>query len=126
MFVRKLKSKNSKVYIQVVDKSSGKYRVVKSFGGTTSKTEEIQLTVKANEWIKQQTGIREFDFTNTDNVILNLVDSISSMTRVGYELLLGRIFDEIGFSCIQDTLFRELVIGQVAFPKSKLKTKKYL
>ena len=126
MFVRKLKSKNSKVYIQVVDKSSGRYRVVKSFGGVTSKADEIRFVAKANEWIKQQRGISEFDFTDTDSVILNLVDSISSMKRVGYELLLGRIFDEIGFNCIQDVLFRELVIGRVAFPKSKLKTKEYL
>ena len=30
MYVRELKSKNGKTYVQVVDKSSGKYKVVKN------------------------------------------------------------------------------------------------
>lgn len=126
MFVRKLKSKNSKIYIQVVDKSTGKYRVIKSFGGVTSKTAEELLVSKAERWIKEHNGLKEFDFTGLDSTLESLVDSISSLKRVGYELLLGRIFNEIGFNRVQDDLFRELVIGRVAFPKSKLKTREYL
>jgi hypothetical protein len=33
VFIRKLKSSKGKVYIQVIDKSSGTYIVVRSFGG---------------------------------------------------------------------------------------------
>src|SRR5690606_34672147 len=126
MFVRKLKSKNSKIYIQVVDKSTGKYRVIKSFGGVTSKTAEELLVSKAERWIKEHNGLKVFDFTGLDSTLESLVDSISSLKRVGYELLLGRIFNEIGFNRVQDDLFRELVIGRIAFPKSKLKTREYL
>ncbi len=126
MFVRKLKSKNSKIYIQVVDKSTVKYRVIKSFGGVTSKTAEELLVSKAERWIKEHNGLKVFDFTGLDSTLESLVDSISSLKRVGYELLLGRIFNEIGFNRVQDDLFRELVIGRIAFPKSKLKTREYL
>ena len=47
------------------------------------------------------------------------------MKRIGYDLLLGRIFDSIGFNKIKDDYFRKLVLARVAFPKSKLKTKEY-
>lgn len=126
MFVRKLKSKNSKVYIQVVDKSSGRYRVVKSFGGATTKCEEDKLAKKAAAWIKDQSGLYEFDFSNVDSIFEGFINSIRSMKRVGYDLLLGGIFDEIGFNQIKDDLFKDLVIARIAFPRSKLKTKDYL
>jgi hypothetical protein len=48
MFVRRLKSKNEKIYIQVVDKSSGKY-IVKSNIGLSydeKKIEELIIRVK--------------------------------------------------------------------------------
>jgi transposase len=126
MFVRRLKSKNSKTYFQVVDKSSGRYRVVKSFGSASTKTEEEELANKAEAWIRDQTGLTEFDFSNVDSIFEGFIDSITCMKRVGYDLLLGRIFDEIGFNQIRDDLFRDLVIARIAFPKSKLKTKDYL
>ena len=48
------------------------------------------------------------------------------MTHVGFDYLLGRIFDEIGFNTINDELFKQLVICRIAYPKSKLKTTQYL
>ena len=126
MFIRRLKSKNGKTYIQVVDKSSRRYRVVKSFGGAKDTDEEEILLGKATEWMKRQSGLAEFDFSDIDAVFESFIDSITSLKRVGYDLLLGKIFDEIGFNRVEDDLFRELVIARVAFPKSKLKTKDYL
>lgn len=40
---------------------------------------------------------------------------------MGIELVLGKIFDEIGFNQVQDELFRDLVLYRLVFPKSKLK-----
>ncbi len=48
------------------------------------------------------------------------------MTVQGTELLLGKIFDEIGFNKIKDDLFRQLVIARLCYPVSKLKTTDYL
>ena len=102
------------------------HKVLKSFGGSTEITELKPLLDKAQEWINQYTGVREFDFANTDFFVEQFFDSITSIKRVGYDLLLGRIFIEIGFDKIKDNYFRELVLARVAFPKSKLKTTEYL
>jgi transposase len=126
VFIRKLKSSNGKVYIQVVDKSTGSYKVLKSFASYSTNDELESLLKEAQAWINNHTGVQEFDFSNTDAVIEQFFDSITSMKRVGYDLLLGRIFDEIGFDKIEDKYFRELVIARVAFPKSKLKTTEFL
>ena len=126
MFLRKLKSKNGKTYLQVVDKSSGKYKVLKSFGGTDSEEKLNQLVRRAKNWIDLQLGTKEIDFSNSDELIEKFVGSISQMKRVGFDHLLGRIFDEIGFDRIDDELFKQLVICRIAYPKSKLKTTQYL
>ncbi len=42
------------------------------------------------------------------------------------ELLLGAIFNEIGFNAIRNFTFRELVTDRLCFPVSKLKTTDYL
>lgn len=126
VFIRKLKSPNGKTYVQVVDKSTGRYKVLKSFGSCSSISMLAPLITKAQQWIDQQSGIQEFDFSNTDVFVEQFFDSIVSMKRVGYDLLLGRLFNEIGFDKINDEYFRELVLARVAFPKSKLKTIEYL
>lgn len=126
MFIRKLKSPNGKTYIQVVDKSNGKYNVVKSFGSYKNESEHQQLFSRAQDWINNHSGALELDFSNTDFYIDQFFSSITSMKRVGYDLLLGRIFDQIGFNTIKDEFFRELVLARVAFPKSKLKTTEFL
>lgn len=77
-------------------------------------------------WIKKKTGAVELDFSNSQATIQSVLDNIESLQRVGYDLLLGRIFDEIGFNKISEPYFRELVMARIAFPKSKLKTAKFL
>jgi hypothetical protein len=41
-------------------------------------------------------------------------------------LLLGKIFDSIGFNQIPNMLFKQLVLARLSFPLSKLKTTDYL
>ena len=128
MFIRKLRSPNGKLYVQVVDKSSGKYKVVKSFGSCADDNINglSALMHKAQEWLGNHSHLQELDFTNSDASVEIFFDSILSMKRVGYDLLLGGIFNDIGFNKVKDEYFRELVIARVAFPKSKLKTTEYL
>lgn len=45
---------------------------------------------------------------------------------LGPEIILGKLFNEIGFNCIKDELFRHLVIARLVYPVSKLKTIDYL
>jgi len=126
MFIRPLKSKNGKTYIQVVDKSSGKYKVIKSFGGSDSLTEQSKLKKKAQDWINNYKGNQEFDFTNSNEQIEQFFQSINQLHQVGFDLLLGKLFDEIGFNKIEDDIFKQLVLCRIAYPKSKLKTTEYL
>lgn len=125
MFVRKLKHPNGKVYVQVVEKL-GKYCVKKSFGAASSENAVVQLIREAERWIQQQSRAQELDFSGSDVFVEEFFNSISSIERSGYDLLIGPVFDQIGFNKIDAELFRELVIARVAFPKSKLKTTKFL
>lgn len=95
--------------------------------GSSSKEFEIKnLVLRAEAWIRQRQGSLELDFSNQQALTQNVLNNVESLQRVGYDLLLGRIFDQIGFDRISDPLFRELVIARIAFPKSKLKTTEYL
>lgn len=126
VFIRKLKSPNGRTYVQVIDKSRGRYTVLKSFGSYSDESAGETLVSRARDWINLQRGIQEFDFSDSDEMTEQFFSSITSLKRVGYDLLLGRIFNEIGFNKIEDEYFRELVLARVAFPKSKLKTTEYL
>lgn len=126
MYVRKLKNSNGKTYVQVIDKSSGKYRVINSFGGSDNAAILQAFEKQAEDWIKNHSGRMEFDFTSQHQQLEQLMKSIERLELVGLELLLGKIFDEIGFNTIEDEVFRQLVIYRIAFPKSKLKTTEYL
>lgn len=53
-------------------------------------------------------------------------NGIRKLSLVGPELLLGKLFDEIGFNSIKDELFRHLVLTRLCYPVSKLKTTDYL
>lgn len=55
-----------------------------------------------------------------------MLNNITSHKLAGIDLVLGRIFDEIGFNQIEDPLFKDLVLYRLVYPKSKLKTTEYL
>ena len=126
MFIRRLRHPNGKVYIQVVDKTSGKYKVLKSFGSAVSQSSIVALERKAEQWIKSQKGLFELDFHDETSLFNKVLSHIISHKLVGVELVLGKIFDDIGFNHIDDELFRDLVLYRLVYPKSKLKTTEYL
>ncbi|WP_418892909.1 hypothetical protein [Limibacterium fermenti] len=51
--------------------------------------------------------------------------ALQSFCLVGPELLLGKIFYEIGVNRIKDRLFRHLVIARLVYPVNKLRTVDY-
>ncbi|UZO82303.1 IS1634 family transposase [Aquimarina sp. ERC-38] len=126
MFVRRLKHTNGKIYIQVVEKIHGKYKVAKSFGGSQDDSELKDLSEKASQWIKKTLGSKEFDFANEVLLYQNVLNNITSHKLAGVQLVLGKLFDEIGFNKLNDTLFKDLVLYRLVYPKSKLKTTEYL
>lgn len=126
MFLRQKKNKSGIISVQVIDKSSGKYKVLKTIGSSAIPSEIATLVTRGKEFIKSSMGIQEIDFSEINDQIQSILNNITSHKLVGIDLVLGRIFDEIGFNRIKDELFKDLVLYRLVYPKSKLKTTEYL
>jgi transposase len=126
MFVRRKKNPNGSFTIQVIDKSSGGFKVVQNFGVAKSVGQQESLMIRARAWISEKTGLLKLDLYNEDKQAEQFLDSIQSLNRQGLELVLGKVFDEIGFNKIADSVFRQLVLHRLVYPVSKLKTTEYL
>jgi len=126
MFVRQKKNQSGLVSVQVIDKSRGKYRVVKTIGSSLLPEEIMTLVLKGEAWIQERSGMAEFDFEQVDELFDQFLTGISSIRIMGPSILLGGIFDAIGFNAIPDELFRKLVLARLCYPVSKLKTSEYL
>lgn len=55
-----------------------------------------------------------------------MINNMDTVLINGTQLLLDRIYDNIGFNQIPDKILRHLVIARVSQPASKLATTKYL
>lgn len=128
MFVRKKKNNTGSFSVQVIDKSRGNYKVVKTIGSSSDMLLINTYVAQGKQYILSLTKQSTIDFTLGDDAhFYNTVyDNIQSMQLLGPELVLGKLFDEIGFNQIKDELFRHLVIGRLIYPASKLKTLDYL
>jgi transposase len=126
MFIRKKPNKSGVISVQVIDKNSGKYKLVKTIGSSNQPLEIEKLVIKGKQYIKEYSGIQEFDFNNYDAIYTQVLTSITSHKLVGIDLVLGKIFNEIGFNQIHDELFKDLVLYRLVYPKSKLKTTEYM
>ena len=106
MFERKKKNKSGKICIQIIDKSSGKYKVVKTIGSyTDSNTVEV-LYQKAKQEIQTIPGQLQFNFeVYEEKELVDLFfNSVDELKLLGPELLLGKIFDQIGFNKLSTKL----------------------
>lgn len=126
MFVRRKKNKSGVISIQIIDKLNGKSKLIKTIGSSKDEVVLNQLVLKGKKFIDNYTGQQTIDFTSSSNIIKSVLNNITAHTEVGTELLLGRIFDEIGFKEIDDFLFKNLVISRLCYPVSKLRTSNYL
>lgn len=126
MFIRKKKNKNGTISIVIIDKSNGRYKVIKNFGVCISKEEQEQKYQEASYWINLHLSKIEIDFEQTDNLFRQIINNIQSLKREGINLVVGKLFDDIGFSVIKDEIFKQLVLYRLVYPTSKLKTTEYL
>lgn len=128
MFWRKKKNKSGIISIQVIDKSSGKYKLVKTIGRSEDERELEKLVHQAQEYISSYGGQQQFDFILGDDqrYFQSIYENIQQIQLLGPELVLGKIFNEIGFNLIEGDLFRHLVLTRLVYPVSKLKTIDYL
>lgn len=126
MFIRKKPNKSGLVSVQVIDKSQGKYKVVKTIGSSMDSIEIERLVSEGKRYAQKMMGLQEIDFTDHRRMFCDVLSSITSHKLVGIQYVLGRIFDDIGFNQIKEELFKDLVLYRLVYPKSKLKTTEYL
>lgn len=126
MFVRKKPNKSGKISVQVINKIRGSYKVAKTIGSSADPAKIEELVSLGEEWIRNYKGVLDIPFNNEEQVAESVLESVENITVSGTELLLDRIFNDIGFNVIKDDIFKWLVYSRICFPASKLKTCEYL
>jgi transposase len=128
MYFRKKRNKSGLISIQIIDKSSGKYKVHKTIGSSADEKEIEILVNQAKNYVLSYGGQMSIDFILGDDqkYFNSIYDNIEQVQLLGPELILGKLFNEIGFNEIKDELFKYLVIARLVYPVSKLKTIDYL
>ena len=128
MFVRQKRDKSGTISVQIIDKSAG-YKVIETIGSSKDADEIANLVKKAEHQIGTNKGRQKELFRNVTAVDLEeyITGIVNTQVQtIGPELILGSLFDKIGFNVIKDDLFRHLVITRLVYPVSKLKTVDYL
>lgn len=126
MFVRKKPNKSGVISVQVIAKINGKSKLIKTMGSASDEKTIEELTEKGHHYIATYGGQTTLDFSDETRLVESVFQQIDSHTEVGTELLLGKIFNDIGFNVIDDPIFRQLVLSRLSYPVSKLKTSDYL
>lgn len=128
MYVRRKINASGSTSIQVVYKRGGHIKILKAIGSSKIASEIEQLYRLAQLEIKLMLKSPELPFYQDleQQFVEDSTSGIQQLHLVGPELLLGKIFDDIGFNAITDELFRHLVITRLVYPVSKLKTVDYL
>lgn len=128
MFLREKKNKSGSISIQIITKERGKYRVLKTIGCGRSEQDITRLTYLGKQEIERLYNQPTLFVWENDIQVEQLFSNLSnaSIRTVGPEVIFGRIYDKIGFSSINENLFRHLVVARIAYPLSKLKTVDYL
>jgi transposase len=128
VFVREKKNITGTISVQVIDKSRGKYMVVKTIGSSADQNEIDDYVARGKQYIikhRKQVSL-DFELGDDDHFYNTVYDNIESLQLLGPDLVLGKLFNEIGFNQIKDELFRHLVVARMIYPVSKLKTLDYL
>jgi hypothetical protein len=131
MFVRKKPNASGIISIQVLDKSHGKSRLVKTIGSSADPGEVESLFAEGKKWINTHLGQQdifeqgdqvqeekqtvEYVFSHIENILIN-----------GTQLILEKVFKSVGFDKLGDEVLKHLVIARLSQPLSKSATVAYL
>ena len=120
MFIRKKQNKSGSVSVQIISKSSGKYKVYKTIGSSYSPEQIEKYCNQAKTEINNNVDQLNLFIDKEDVLIESFLDQISNsqIEVIGPELVYGRVFDFIGYSSIKEKLFRHLVITRLVYPGS--------
>ena len=115
------------ISVQLISKAGGKYQVIETIGSSSDSEQVEQLYQQGKARMAELAQQSSFNFEIEKEQVLSelFFKGLDEIRLVGPELLLGKLFDDIGFNLIKDKLFRSLVITRLVYPVSKLKTTDY-
>jgi transposase len=131
MFIRKKKNPSGVVSVQIIDKSNGKYRVIKTVG-SSSYAEEIEtLYRQGKKWLSAHLGERDIfaeqELAREEKQVTEiLLSHIENILLNGTQLILNQVFHLIGFDRIDDKILKHLAVSRICQPRSKVATVDYL
>ncbi len=131
MFVRKKINKSGLISVQIIDKSSGSYKVVKTIGSSYDDQIVTSLVRTGHDWIRTQQGLVDvFDLYSQEQEELELTEhllsKIENVLINGTQLILDKVYRSIGFDAVNDDILKFLVIARLSKPLSKSGTVDYL
>lgn len=131
MYVRKKNNPSGVVSVQVIDKSSGKYRVIKTIGSSSDIPTVEMLYRQGKQWISNYIGEQDifetYERIREENQVTEyLLNNVENILLNGTQLILNEVFKLTGFDSIKDTILKQLVIGRLSQPMSKSATVEYL
>lgn len=77
MFVRKKKNRSGTVSVVIADKSSGKFKELKTIGVSSAPDEIARLEVKARQWIDAYSGQLTLDFDESAQALQEARNTIA-------------------------------------------------
>jgi transposase len=130
MYVRKKKNPSGVVSVQVIDKSSGRYKLIKTIGSSSNSEDIERLYNEGIVFIEHyggQTSLQDiFDEDKETVSIEQMINSISNILINGTQLILDKVYKNVGFDKINDDILKQLVIARLSQPMSKMGTVEYL
>lgn len=81
MFVRKKKNRSGTVSVVIADKSSGKFKELKTIGMSSDSDELASLEVKARQWIEEYSGQLSLDFDENAQALQKVKNTIARIER---------------------------------------------
>ena len=118
MFVRRKKNKSGSTTIVIIDKSSGKFKPMKTLG-TSSNFEDIENLYKGGlEWVKNYSGQLDLfrcleEEQQEKDITEHVLSNIESILINGAQIILDHVFRLIGFDTIDDEILKGLVIARL-------------
>ena len=128
MYIRRKPNASGSTSIYILEKQNGKQVLIKSMGSASSTSGIALLESMARKELERLTGQKDiaFEYEQDKQHIDFVRKNIQLIRIVGTELVLVKIFNEIGFNQVPDKLLQHLVISRLLYPGSKLRTVEYL
>lgn len=128
MYIRRKQNASGSTSVYILEKQNGKQVLIKSMGSASSESGVTQLESLARKEVERLTGQKDlaFEYEQDKQHVDFVRENIQSVRIVGTELVLVKIFNEIGFNQIPDILLRHLVVSRLLYPGSKLRMVEYL